>query len=75
MGWVEVCSSKMEAQHCRLTRHSGPGRCWPFWQEVLACYVVNADAENPKGLRKCAPATEDYMEYVHVEKTTFSRIY
>ena len=40
----------------------GPSRCFPFWQEVLACYVVNTNAEDDSGKKKCSPVLEDYYE-------------
>ncbi|KAG6299260.1 hypothetical protein E4U09_008300 [Claviceps aff. purpurea] len=48
--------------------HGGVGRCFPFWQEVLACYVVNASPDDPSGAKKCAPAAEDYYECLHHRK-------
>jgi hypothetical protein len=49
---------------------SSPGvsRCFPFWQEVLACYVVNADSEDQSGKKKCVPVLEDYYECLHHKK-------
>jgi hypothetical protein len=41
---------------------TGPSRCFPFWQEVLACYVVNTNAEDDSGKKKCVPVLEDYYE-------------
>ncbi|QSZ30490.1 hypothetical protein DSL72_000044 [Monilinia vaccinii-corymbosi] len=35
--------------------NGGPSRCFPFWQEVLACYVVNTSTENDAGKKLCAP--------------------
>jgi hypothetical protein len=46
----------------------GPGRCFPFWQEVLGCYVVNTSAEDDSGKKKCAGALEDYYECLHHKK-------
>ncbi|KXL46550.1 hypothetical protein M433DRAFT_143181 [Acidomyces richmondensis BFW] len=46
----------------------GPSRCFPFWQEVLACYVVNTGTDDDSGKRKCAPALEDYYECLHHRK-------
>jgi len=46
----------------------GPSRCFPFWQELLACYVVNTSAEDDSGKKKCAPALEDYYECLHHKK-------
>ncbi|KAK3713074.1 hypothetical protein LTR37_008759 [Vermiconidia calcicola] len=40
----------------------GPSRCFPFWQEVLACYVVNTNSEDDSGKKKCGPVLEDYYE-------------
>ncbi|RMJ21787.1 hypothetical protein PHISP_07349 [Aspergillus sp. HF37] len=45
----------------------GPSRCYPFWQEVLGCYVVNA-GEGETGKKKCMPALEDYYECLHHKK-------
>ncbi|KAI4210744.1 MAG: hypothetical protein LQ351_006420 [Letrouitia transgressa] len=46
----------------------GPSRCFPFWQEVLACYVVNGNADDLSGAQKCLPALEDYYECLHHKK-------
>lgn len=46
----------------------GPSRCFPFWQELLACYVVNTDTGDLSGGRKCLPALEDYYECLHHRK-------
>lgn len=46
----------------------GPSRCFPFWQEVLACYVVNTNAEDDSGKKKCVPVLEDYYECLHHKK-------
>ncbi|KAI1414244.1 hypothetical protein F5Y13DRAFT_159073 [Hypoxylon sp. FL1857] len=48
--------------------HGGPSRCFPFWQEVLACYVVNTSAEDDSGKKKCASTLEDYYECLHHKK-------
>lgn len=47
---------------------TGPSRCFPFWQEVLACYVVNTNAEDDSGKKKCVPVLEDYYECLHHKK-------
>ena len=47
---------------------AGPSRCFPFWQELLACYVVNSDSEDNSGAKKCVPALDDYMECLHHTK-------
>ncbi|KAL6158184.1 hypothetical protein ACJBU6_03984 [Exserohilum turcicum] len=46
----------------------GPSRCFPFWQEVLACYTTNTNAEDDSGKAKCAPILEDYYECLHHKK-------
>ncbi|PON23145.1 hypothetical protein TGAM01_v207918 [Trichoderma gamsii] len=48
--------------------HGGVGRCFPFWQEVMACYVVNTSAEDDSGKKKCSPVLEDYYECLHHKK-------
>lgn len=46
----------------------GPGRCFPFWQEVLTCYVVNTTGDDDSGKKKCSPVLEDYYECLHHKK-------
>ena len=46
----------------------GPSRCFPFWQEVLACYVTNTSPESDAGKIKCQPVLEDYYECLHHKK-------
>lgn len=46
----------------------GPGRCFPFWQDVLACYVLNTSADDDSGKKKCGPVLEDYYECLHHKK-------
>ncbi|MCJ1439908.1 MAG: hypothetical protein MMC23_000389 [Stictis urceolatum] len=46
----------------------GTGRCFPFWQELLACYVVNTSADDVSGGKKCVPALENYYECLHHKK-------
>ncbi|KJZ75653.1 hypothetical protein HIM_04810 [Hirsutella minnesotensis 3608] len=48
--------------------HGGPGRCFPFWQDVLACYVVNTNSTDDSGKKKCALPLEDYYECLHHKK-------
>src|SRR5699024_2019567 len=45
----------------------GRSRCYPFWQELLGCYVINS-AEGEAGKKKCAGAMEDYYECLHHKK-------
>ena len=51
-----------------LTAHTGPSRCFPFWQELLACYVVNTNGDDMSGAKKCIPALEDYYECLYHRK-------
>ena len=51
-----------------LTSEPGPSRCFPFWQELLACYVVNTNTDDISGAKKCLPALEDYYECLHHRK-------
>jgi hypothetical protein len=53
---------------------TGPGRCFPFWQEMLACYVVNTNSEDGSGKKKCAPMLEDYYECLHHRKEVLSAL-
>ena len=46
----------------------GPSRCFPFWQELLACYVVNTSTDDISGGKKCIPVMEDYYECLHHRK-------
>ncbi|KAM0709825.1 hypothetical protein Q7P35_003866 [Cladosporium inversicolor] len=46
----------------------GPSRCFPFWQDVLACYVVNTSTDDDSGKKKCGPVLEDYYECLHHRK-------
>ena len=51
-----------------LSAQTGPSRCFPFWQDVLACYVVNTSTEDDSGKKKCSPVLEDYYECLHHRK-------
>ncbi|CEI65750.1 unnamed protein product [Fusarium venenatum] len=46
----------------------GVGRCFPFWQEVMGCYVVNTSAADDSGKKKCGLVLEDYYECLHHKK-------
>ncbi|KAJ9637187.1 hypothetical protein H2199_007473 [Coniosporium tulheliwenetii] len=46
----------------------GPSRCFPFWQEVLACYVTNTSTDDDSGKAKCTPILDDYYECLHHKK-------
>jgi hypothetical protein len=45
----------------------GVSRCFPFWQEYLACYVVNQN-EDSRETKTCVPVLEDYYECLHHKK-------
>ena len=51
-----------------LTANLGVSRCFPFWQEYLACYVVNQTEDSDPKNAICAPALEDYYECLHHRK-------
>ena len=54
---------------CTLAKlTSGPSRCFPFWQELLACYVMNTKSDDMSGAKKCLPVLEDYYECLHHKK-------
>ncbi|EPS39594.1 hypothetical protein H072_6631 [Dactylellina haptotyla CBS 200.50] len=46
----------------------GITRCFPFWQDVLACYVMNTSKESDANKYKCAGYREDYYECLHHTK-------
>ncbi|KAH8148689.1 uncharacterized protein LAJ45_07400 [Morchella importuna] len=48
--------------------HGGVGRCFPFWQDMLACYVMNTNSGSDEGKWKCAPQHDDYYECLHHKK-------
>ncbi|KAI5309588.1 hypothetical protein KEM55_002883 [Ascosphaera atra] len=55
----------MLAQQCDSRFYPAcPSRCYPFWQELLSCYVINS-ADGVEGKQKCLGATEDYYECLH----------
>lgn len=46
----------------------GVGRCFPFWQEYMACYVINQNDPEARKQGVCAPRLEDYYECLHHKK-------
>jgi len=48
--------------------NGGVSRCYPFWQDLLACYVVNSDGEDANHSKACAGPLEDYYECLHHKK-------
>ncbi|KAJ6258361.1 hypothetical protein Dda_6401 [Drechslerella dactyloides] len=48
--------------------HGGITRCFPFWQDVMACYVLNTTQESDAGKIKCRGYREDYYECLHHTK-------
>lgn len=63
-----LSTSPLFAMHNLTNSSKGTSRCFPFWQEVLACYVVNTSAEDESGKKKCVPVLEDYYECLHHKK-------
>ena len=53
---------------CLHESTTGQSRCFPFWQDLLACYVVNTTADDVSGGKKCLPALDDYYECLHHKK-------
>ncbi|KAM5429310.1 hypothetical protein McanCB56680_007486 [Microsporum canis] len=47
--------------------NGGVSRCFPFWQDLLGCYVVNS-AEGEAGKKKCVGVLDDYYECLHHKK-------
>ncbi|CAZ80263.1 unnamed protein product [Tuber melanosporum] len=44
-------------------------KCFPFWQDLLSCYVVNTgSATSDEGKWKCVPQRDDYYECLHHKK-------
>jgi len=48
--------------------NGGVSRCFPFWQDLLACYVMNTADGNEQGKWKCIPQRDDYFECLHHKK-------
>jgi hypothetical protein len=69
-GDTQETLASIESKHKTLTTsaYPGPSRCFPFWQDVLACYVVNTSTEDDSGKKKCSPVLEDYYECLHHRK-------
>ncbi|CAM1510283.1 Fc.00g006180.m01.CDS01 [Cosmosporella sp. VM-42] len=67
-GATTATKALARAKANKRTSVLGVGRCFPFWQEVMACYVVNTSAEDDSGKKKCAPVLEDYYECLHHKK-------
>jgi hypothetical protein len=66
---AQLCNPPIKHSTVLTTpNYIGPGRCFPFWQEVLACYVTNTSAEDNSGASKCQPVLEDYYECLHHKK-------
>jgi NADH dehydrogenase (ubiquinone) Fe-S protein 5 len=43
-------------------------RCFPFWQEYLACHIINQNDPEARKRGVCAPVLEDYYECLHHKK-------
>jgi hypothetical protein len=69
--WLEpLCQTRhsFDTALTHLYPFAGPSRCFPFWQELLSCYVVNSTDDDGAGKKKCVPAMEDYYECLHHRK-------
>ena len=64
----ELATLSSVRQQYLANQSPGPSRCFPFWQELLACYVMNTDSDDTSGAEKCLPALEDYYECLHHRK-------
>ncbi|KAK5940365.1 hypothetical protein PMZ80_007785 [Knufia obscura] len=48
--------------------HGGTSRCFPYWQEYMACYVMTKDDPVAREKGPCLPRLEDYYECLHHKK-------
>ncbi|KEF58726.1 NADH dehydrogenase (ubiquinone) Fe-S protein 5 [Exophiala aquamarina CBS 119918] len=48
--------------------NSGVSRCFSFWQEYMACYVINQNDQVARQQGVCLPRLEDYYECLHHKK-------
>ncbi|KIV89375.1 hypothetical protein PV10_08949 [Exophiala mesophila] len=48
--------------------NGGISRCYSFWQEYMACYVINQNDPDARQRAVCAPRLEDYYECLHHKK-------
>ncbi|KPI37246.1 uncharacterized protein AB675_1445 [Cyphellophora attinorum] len=48
--------------------YGGVSRCFPFWQEYMACYVINQNDPEARKQGVCVPRLEDYYECLHHKK-------
>ncbi|KAJ9664018.1 hypothetical protein H2198_000521 [Neophaeococcomyces mojaviensis] len=46
----------------------GVGRCYPYWQEYMACYVMTKEDKVLREQGTCLPRLEDYYECLHHKK-------
>ena len=53
---------------------TGVSRCYPFWQEYMACYVINHDNAQARKQGICVPKLEDYYECLHHRKEVDQRL-
>ncbi|KAK6329919.1 hypothetical protein TWF718_003346 [Orbilia javanica] len=42
--------------------------CFPFWQDFLACYIMNTSKYSDAGKLLCRPHRDDYYECLHHTK-------
>ena len=51
-----------------LIGEPGPTPCFTFWQEVMACYVLNTTGDDNRGAEKCIKPLDDYYECLYHRK-------
>ena len=68
LSMIEATHSPCQSVCLRPDSSLGPTPCFPFWQELLACYVVNTVEDDISGAKKCLPAMDDYYECLHHKK-------
>ncbi|KAF8243447.1 hypothetical protein K440DRAFT_561711, partial [Wilcoxina mikolae CBS 423.85] len=42
--------------------------CFPYWQDLLGCYIVNTSDGSTEGRWRCIPQKSDYIECLHHNK-------
>merc|ERR1712169_129179 len=53
-------------------QYGGVGRCFPFWQDVLACYVVNTSAEDDSERRSGLLRSRTTMSVCTTRRSTLA---
>ena len=51
----------------------GPEQCFPYWQDLLSCYILNTTGDSAADARwRCSPQKGDYVECLHRGKEVCS---